>query len=340
MKILHILGDAELGGGPRAVELLAAGLRGMGHEIAVAMPKGPATAIIEATGVQVSTSGRISNLVQEADVVHTHGKLAGLLGRISAHRMGKQVVHTHHGLHFRGLSGHVWLGIERWLARKFTAATIHVAHHQAARGKAIGLSGITIPLGLDENRIERLALSKKEARFMLGLSSKEQIVGAVGRLDRVKRWDLALYGMPTSARIVFMGNGAEYERLFRRARRIGIDASFIPARRDGWAYLRAFDVLVLPSREEGCPLIVLEAAALGVPILCSDIPAHREILGADSPYLVKTDWDWNAKLTYLLGTERLGLLRPRPIQVDKIRREHEHQHMVTSHDALYRRLVV
>ncbi len=44
----------------------------------------------------------------------------------------------------------------------------------------------------------------------------------------------------------------------------------------------AFDVFAAPSRKEGLPLAVLEAMALGLPVVATDIPAHREVLGEGS----------------------------------------------------------
>src|SRR5439155_25561043 len=55
---------------------------------------------------------------------------------------------------------------------------------------------------------------------------------------------------------------------------------------DAARYFPAFDVYAATSAKEGMPLAVLEAMALGVPVLASDVPAHRELLGAASPGLV------------------------------------------------------
>jgi len=45
-------------------------------------------------------------------------------------------------------------------------------------------------------------------------------------------------------------------------------------------------VLVSPSLFEGCPNVVLEGMACGVPLVVSDIPAHRELLDASAAILV------------------------------------------------------
>jgi glycosyltransferase involved in cell wall biosynthesis len=61
--------------------------------------------------------------------------------------------------------------------------------------------------------------------------------------------------------------------------------TFAGERPDAARVLPAFDVFAAPSRKEGLPLGVLEAMALGLPVVASDIPAHREALGDDSPGL-------------------------------------------------------
>ncbi len=92
---------------------------------------------------------------------------------------------------------------------------------------------------------------------------------AVGRLEAVKghahlleAWAAARGALPAGARLVVVGDGAERERLARRVRELGLDASAtLVGPGPGRAWIAAADLLVQPSLAEGLPNAVLEAMA-------------------------------------------------------------------------------
>jgi predicted dehydrogenase/glycosyltransferase involved in cell wall biosynthesis len=90
------------------------------------------------------------------------------------------------------------------------------------------------------------------------------------------------------ARLLLVGEGAERracEELAKLGQTGGI--RFLGHRDDVAALLAAADLLVLPSRFEGLPLVVLEAMAVGVPVAATRIGGTLEALGADHPFVCR-----------------------------------------------------
>lgn len=109
---------------------------------------------------------------------------------------------------------------------------------------------------------------------------------AAGRLVRQKGFDLLLAAMPAvraqrpHARLTILGDGPLRTALIEQAHGLGLaEAVHFPGfQRNPWPYLKYADVFVLSSRYEGLPNVLLEALALGAPIVATDCPgAIREI---------------------------------------------------------------
>jgi glycosyltransferase involved in cell wall biosynthesis len=92
-------------------------------------------------------------------------------------------------------------------------------------------------------------------------------------------WPLVREAFPT-ARLTLVGDGPERPALEARARRLGLgDAVEMPGpSADPSALLRDSDLFVLPSREEGMSVALLEAMALGVPLVATSIPGNRRLV--------------------------------------------------------------
>ncbi len=112
----------------------------------------------------------------------------------------------------------------------------------------------------------------------------------VGRLAPEKGLDTLVDAWPAvrvvhpDARLTLIGEGPERPALEARARALGLSvgpgqAVELPgAAADPTAALREVDLFVLPSREEGMSIALLEAMALGVPLVASSIPGNRRIV--------------------------------------------------------------
>ncbi len=113
----------------------------------------------------------------------------------------------------------------------------------------------------------------------------------VGRLAPEKGLDTLVNAWPAvraahpGARLILIGEGPERHALEARARSLGLtlgpgQAVELPgASADPTAALRDADLFVLPSREEGMSIALLEAMALGIPLVATSIPGNRRIVG-------------------------------------------------------------
>jgi glycosyltransferase involved in cell wall biosynthesis len=105
-------------------------------------------------------------------------------------------------------------------------------------------------------------------------------IGSLGRLDRVKGYDLLLQAVASlpQTRLVILGDGAERPELERQARDLGIaDRVAMP----GWepeprVRLAEWDVFCLPSRSEGYPLSIVEAMFAGLPVVATAVGSVAE----------------------------------------------------------------
>jgi glycosyltransferase involved in cell wall biosynthesis len=107
----------------------------------------------------------------------------------------------------------------------------------------------------------------------------------VGRLSPQKNVARLLEAMslvrePVLLRVV--GDGEQRERLLRRAGELGLRDVTFDGPLHGDELLKAYadaDAFVLPSDKEGMPLVALEAMAAALPVVATDVPGNRELVG-------------------------------------------------------------
>jgi glycosyltransferase involved in cell wall biosynthesis len=232
------------------------------------------------------------------DLIHTHTGKAGALGRLAGRRLGVPVVHTLHGHHFDagGRTGRWALRAERWLGRLTTQLVVLsprqrrdvVEVHQVVDAERTTIIGP----GLDLEAYRRAARAAPCAPDPAGARSVGWLCGGpptylwAGRLVHVKQPQLVLGALEHARRpwrVLLLGGGPLRASLARRIRRRGLGErlALVGDVADTAPWLAAAHGLLLTSRSEGTPLSVLEAFALGRPVVVPtvgglpDLVAHH-----------------------------------------------------------------
>lgn len=169
-----------------------------------------------------------------------------------------------------------------------------------------------IPNGVD-NGLVRRPFDQRKVRDELGLPRDKKIVGSVTSvvgyegLDTVVR---ALPELPPESIIVIVGDGTALLGLKDLTSRLGLHDRVIFAGRQPhaeiWKWYAALDVFVVPRRDEAVtravtPIKPLQAMALGIPVIASDLDALREVTGGVADYVPASDTRaWAQTITKVL----------------------------------------
>lgn len=164
--------------------------------------------------------------------------------------------------------------------------------------RVAGAPGRVVPMGLEVAPIVAAtgAGARQAARHALGIADDRVVVAFLGRLIPGKGCDLlidalplidapprTIDGRPAPSTLLVAGDGPERAALEERARqRAPADIRFLghvagPAK---LALLAAADLLAIPSRVDGAPIVALEALAAGLPIVATRIGGLPELLDA------------------------------------------------------------
>ena len=229
----------------------------------------------------------------EVEVLHTHGYKESILGAVAGRWAGvRRYVKTEHGRvepsrAWDGMKMSVYRRVDQWVARRASDRVIAVSLDLYRHLTTCLPEGrvVLIRNGVDPRRIV-VGVSPAEVRRRLGIGEDAPLFGTVGRLVPVKGLAYfleaarGLLEVLPEARFLVVGDGPLRPELERRARELGIARAvkFSGFRADVLDIVNALDVFVMPSIHEGLPMALLEATALGKPIVASAVGGIPEVL--------------------------------------------------------------
>lgn len=221
---------------------------------------------------------------EKFDIVHTHGSVIGLIGRVAAFFGGARlVVHQVHGWHHHAGMGAVkcwvFVQIERLLMLttdkvlfQNTADIAECRRRKIAPERKVVLVGNGIQLSSFANDtvpVNRVARLLCVARFEPVKNHRQLIEAAALLRDRGVVFELLLVGdgvlrAPTEALV--------------REHKLTEQVQFLGYRADVPALTIGADICVLTSLKEGLPRAIIEAAAAGRPMVATDVIGNRDVI--------------------------------------------------------------
>jgi len=229
------------------------------------------------------------------DIVHTHNPKPGIMGRIAARIAGVPVVvNTVHGLYALPEDGMakkaVVYGLER-LASSFSDAELLQNPEDLAVLRRVGVPHTKMTVlgnGVDLSRFDPLGVrgARERIRRELGVGPDTTVVGLVGRLV----WEKGYRSVFDAARMlddldcVFVVVGPAEPEKSGAVDEAAIDSAtadgvrFLGRRDDMPEIYSAFDVYALASHREGYPRSAMEASAMGLPVVATDIRGCRQVV--------------------------------------------------------------
>jgi len=245
-------------------------------------------------------------LTKKYDIVHTHTSKVGISGRIAAKLAGaRRIVHTPHGHIFYGyFSPRVtafFVSLERF-CMYFTHAQITLTQRNKEDylARNIGREDNLFPIfsGISLEPYLEVKTDRTALRQELGYTPEHFVVGTVARLVNIKNHHLTIeaakliYKDLPNVRFLFIGDGDLREKHIKNVNEAGMAHIFNFA---GWynninEMLTTFDIFVMCSINEGMGRAFVEAQAVGLPVIGSNVGGIPEVLqDGRTGFLVSND---------------------------------------------------
>jgi glycosyltransferase involved in cell wall biosynthesis len=302
-------------GGPLShVRDLAPAVAAQGVDVSVVCADDRVAAEFRAMGIETAVvplrnkydlenAARLPSLLRSADIVHSHDRRSGLFARATARAVGSRAVHTLHGVpdEVFAMVGRVdpprppgvssariaWLrfGLMRIEALLSHLGAVVVPSHALARFLA--------EHGFPRRRMHVIPYGVTTRRPTPAPLHDPPRLGTAAILEQRKAIDVlldALAAMQRPAELDVFGDGSQRHELEEQARCLGLPVRFHGFVDDLRDRLLELDVFVLPTRADNLPVAILEAMAVGLPVVATRVGGVPElVVDGETGFLVEPD---------------------------------------------------
>ncbi|MBT6049820.1 MAG: glycosyltransferase [Candidatus Scalindua sp.] len=286
------------------------------------------------------------------DIIHSHGKGAGVYSRVLGLLIGKPVIHTFHGIHYKRysyLKQKLYFIIERIMSW-FTWSIINVSvaeHEEGMRLKLFPKSKAQVIYNGVNIREIRSSSMEIELRDLINSIKKDNtLICTVARFDYVKGIDVAIQAMKSlkkyhkNFKYILIGDGELKKAIIKEINdcRLNNQILLLGFRDDVPGILKMMDIYLSPSREESMSLTLLEAKSSGLPIVATDIPGNRDLIKGGLLARSEDPLDIASKINMLINDPELKYKLSKEGKID-VKESYTLERMIRNTENLYNELL-
>lgn len=246
---------------------------------------GKTTALPMSNKFDLSVINKLAQHIKDEniDIIHTHGYKSDIIGILAAKKAKIPVVVTPHGFeNANDIKLRLFIGLGNYMMR-FATKVVPLSPALMEECKRLGVAHAKLEYiqnGVDLSEVEF-------ARDNIDAAEKSKFrVGFIGQMiSRKNIKDLLdvftqLHEKFNDVELVLLGDGEDRKMLESYAQNLSCNADihFLGYRNDRLAYLKSFDIFAMTSTLEGIPRCLMEACAMGVPVVSYDIDGVDQLI--------------------------------------------------------------
>jgi len=363
IKILHLTTDSRIGGTEKNIISLVTRLNRDRYEniVVALLSGGELVERLRGSGIEVECLGmrnkfdlpavfKLFRILREkkVDILHTYLFHANILGRIVG-RLAKVPIIISSLRVMERRRYHLWL--DRWtngMVDMETCVCEAVRKYTLEKAKIRPDKLVTIRNGIDREEYP-LSIALDDKRKELDIAPDSLILGTVGRLHEQKGYVYLLKAMPAVLRkypqavLLIVGDGHLKGKLNNLCFKLQINKAvkFLGFRKDIKELMALMEVFILPSLWEGMPNVLLEAMALGKPIVATRVGGAEELIEDGVTGLLVSPFDEGALAEAIINILTRGDKRRElgEMAKEEARRRFPLELMVEETEKLYMRLL-
>jgi glycosyltransferase involved in cell wall biosynthesis len=245
--------------------------------------------VIERHSFDWRTWGKLKRLIrnERIQIVHSHDYKTDLLGLMLGRATAAVPMATAHGWIRNSPRERAYAHFDKKLLARFplVIAVSEPIRQELLSHGANPARVRRIKNGIDHIAFKHIAGLRERARDSLEIPADAIVIGAVGRLEPEKGFDLllravAILDSTPKPWVVIAGEGSQRQALQALAVELGLSnrVRLLGHRSDTLSIHHAFDVYAQTSRTEGIPNAVLEAMAVGTPVVATNVGGTYELI--------------------------------------------------------------